>query len=282
MEGVVGGLATKGLVYLFDQFGTWTYDWIFKGISKFAEAVLELTTTATSVFWDVAAIEAFLNFSAWVNVMVLVVSLLFLAMDIAEQSGRVNWAIVASNFFKGIIFVYFNRYIGMVTYQITEQLTTSLNIQMSAPHSLIASLLSTDITSGIFLILIVLVILAAFVAFFIMAMLRNGTLFVQILSSSFYIPAIVRGDTAKLGDWLRQTVAISATYAIQYILFYLGLSFLTGLTGGDLVLTGTCWTTMFFVPKILEQFGYSSGASSVLSAAGNTASAGLSFAKGGM
>lgn len=283
MQNVLGGMASKGLGWLFDQHGSWLYDWIYGGISKFADNVLSLTTNATSVFWDVPAIEVCLDFFGWVNGIVLVVSLLLLCMEITEQSGRVNWAIVFSNCCKGFIFVFFNRYIGLATFTITEQATKAIGVNLKSPSSAFissaVSKLTAGATSAIFLILMTLAILAAFIAFFIMAMLRNGTLLVQIFSSSFYIPSIIRGDTAKLGDWLEQTVAISVTFFIQYLLFCIGLDHLSSFSGDGLVTTATCWLTMFFVPRILAKFGYSSGTASVLSAAGNAVNSGMAFVK---
>lgn len=283
MQNVLGGMANKGLAWMFEQFGSWTYEWIYGGISKFADIVLSLTTTATNVFWDVPAIEVCLDFFGWVNGIVLVVSLLFLCMEITEQSGRVNWAIIFSNCCKGFIFVFFNRYIGLATFTITEQATQAIDVNLSAPSSALissaVSKLTAGATSGIFLIIMTLAIVAAFIAFFIMAMLRNGTLLVQIFSSSFYIPSIIRGDTAKLGDWLEQTVAISVTFFIQYLLFCIGLDHLSSFSGPGLVTTATCWLTMFFVPRILAKFGYSSGTASVFSAAGSVVNSGMAFVK---
>ncbi|MBE6905007.1 MAG: hypothetical protein E7476_01835 [Ruminococcaceae bacterium] len=279
MQNVIGGMASKGLVWLFEQFGSWVYEWIFGAVSKLVDDILSLTTSATSVFWDVPAIELCLDFFTWVNGVVLVVSLLFLCVEITEQNGRVNWSIVFTNLFKGFAFVFFNRYIGLATFVVTEQATQAMDIALNTPSSAIIGTWLTGMNSGIFIILMILVVLAAFVSFFIMSMLRNGSLLVQIFSSAFYIPSIIRGDTAKLTDWLEQTVAISATYFIQYLLFCIGLDHLTGFSGPGLVTTATCWLTMFFVPKILSKFGYSSGTASVLSAAGSVVNSGISFVK---
>lgn len=270
-----GGLAGQGLSWLFDQFGTWATEWIMAGISKAVEAVLESITSLTGGFWDEPAIELFLNFSMTVNIIVMVVALLFLCVEIAQQSGRVNWTVVFGNFAKVIVFIFFNRYIGLSSILFAEILTENLNLSMDAPSpgALIASIANgTSMVGVAFLLLIVAV---AFVAFFIMSMLRNGMLFVQILTSSFYIPDILSGDTARLGDWVRQTVAISGTYILQYYTFYLGLTYFST----SLLTCFTFWLAMFSVPRVLEKFGYSSGAAGVLSAAGSVAGAGMSFVK---
>ena len=282
---MLGGLANQGLSWLFGQFGNWLYNWVFDGIANLMDTILEFTNGATNIFWEVDAVSVILDFSAWVNVVVLVISLFFLMMDVVEQSGRVNWSILFSNLCKGMAFVLFNRYIGQATLQLAIQCADALNIQVDPPAAgIIKSMLGIE-RSGIFVILVVLVILVAFIAFFFISLLRNGAMFVQILSSSFYIPSIIRGDTAQLGEWLRQTVTIAATYFLQYLLFYLGLGELDAGIGSVtamskvFVITGTCWLTMFMVPRILERFGYTSGAREVFSAAGSMASSGLSIAK---
>ncbi len=283
MTNVIGGMAAKGLAWLFDQFAAWLYEWVYAGLSKFIDSVLQLLTTATNRFWDVPVIERLLDFSAWINTVVLAISLLFLIMEIVEQSDRVNWAIVFSNLVKGLLFVLFNRYIGLATYTVSQTVIEGFDIDLQTPtFSGLTAMLSAclgGITGGFFVTFMVVVVFAAFIAFFVMSLLRCGTLFVQIFSSSFYIPSIIQGDTAKMGDWLRQTIAISATYFLQYLLFYIGLDSLTGVSPDAFITTAVCWTTMFFVPKILGQFGYSSGASSVISAAGSLVQSGLSFVK---
>lgn len=280
MESVAGGMANEGLNWLFGQFSAWMYGWVYDGLGKAADYILGMTTQATSSFWDVSAINLLLDFSAWVNIVVFVVSLLFLVFDIAEQGGQVQWHIIMTNFFKGIIFVLFNRNIGLMIYQLAVSTTQMLQIDFEAPEiSNILELMQVTQQSGLVIILMILVVAVAFIAFFCMSMVRNGTLFVQIFTSSFYITGIIRGDTAKAGEWLRQTIAISATYFMQYLMFYLGLNSLTGGTGSSMITTFTCWLTMFFVPKIMDRFGYASGAASVFSAAGSVAGAGLSVVR---
>lgn len=275
MGDIGGGIVNAGLKWLFDQFGDWVGKWIYDGIAKAVEETMKLTTVAANNFWDSPAVELLLNFSGWINMVVLVISLVFLCMDIAEQAGRVSWSIVFTNFCKGMIFVAFNRYAGLMVYQLAISTTSALRLDTNPPK--LSSILDafTD-ASMIITALVALVVAIAFVAFFCMAMIRNGTMFVQIFTSSFYISDIIRGDTAKMGEWFKQTVAIAATYFMQYLLFYMGLNNILGSSEHMLVNVATCWLTMFFVPKILDRFGYTSGAGSVFSAAGSVAGAGLS------
>lgn len=270
-----GGLANQGLKWLFDQFGQWAVDWSMAGFSKFVEYILETVTGLTGDFWNEPVIEVFLNFSMTINFIVLTFSLLFFCIEIAQQSGRVNWLLVFSNFAKVTIFIFFNRYIGLASIALADILTVNLNFSMEAPKpsEIIAGI--DGATGLIAAALLLIILLVAFIAFFLMSMLRNGTMFVQILSSSFYIPGILSGDNARLGDWMRQSVAISGTYILQYYMFYLGLTYYAT----SLLTALTFWASMFAVPKILEKFGYPSGAGGILSAAGSMAGAGLTLVR---
>lgn len=282
MGDIVGGIANQGLTWLFDQFGEWTYGFIYKGLSKLANAIIQLSINSASIFWETSGIELFLDFSMWVNMIVLAISLLVLCMDIAEQAGRISWSVVVKNIFKGMAFVFFNRSIGLMTFLLASQLTSALEVQLNRPELNVfdpIKSMESMLGSGLMVIVLGIVLIIAAAAFICMSMLRNGTLFVQIMISAFYIPGIVRGDTAKLGEWLSRTVAISATFCIQFILFYIGLNSVLEYSNEAFILTGTCWLTMFFVPKALDRFGYSSGAGSVFSAAGSVAGMGLSFVK---
>lgn len=277
MVNVIGGMASGGLNWLFDSYGHWYITWIYQGLSLITESIMKFVTEVTDVFWETPAIELYLDFFTWINGVVMVVSIVFLLMEIVEQSGRVNWMIVFSNIVKGLLFVLFNRYIGLATYQISAGMTKALGLKIDGSTNFLTSFFN-PLMIGLSGFMALIIAIVAFVAFFIMGLIRNGTLLVQIFASAFYIPSIIQGDTAKFGEWLQQTVAISATYFMQYLLFYLGLDNFSGFSGTSFIVTGTCWLTMFFVPRILGRFGYSSGAASVVSSAGNLIHQGLSLA----
>ena len=101
-----------------------------------------------------------------------------------------------------------------------------------------------------------LIILIATIYFAVTSLKRFGEMFVHILTSALYIPDILRGDTTKMGDWLRQMLSIVLTYMIIYILFFLGCGFFDS---DNVILSLVCWLTMPSVSKILNKFGWSSG-----------------------
>jgi hypothetical protein len=209
---------------------------------------------------------------------VFAVSVLFMLFDIAEEiaSGKeVDYGLVFTNTIKAFIFCRFNYLIAVMALQLSNIVTSRLDFKISSiPDDLFSKITNSMGASVSFSLFLTLAVLIASCVFFVMAVMRYGAMFVQILSSSFYISDILRGDTTSIGAWLRQTVAIAGTYIFQYIMFYLGMYFLTN---ENLILCAISWAGMAKASTILNKFGYSSGTRGVFSTAGSLAGRGISL-----
>lgn len=256
--------------WLFDQFGEWLqsfYTSLFEGI---ANDVVDLSLSIVNSFWQDDLITTFQNLSLTINLTLAVLSIILVLVDLAEESKPILWAQVFGNLLKGVIFAGFSRFIGQSTMLASNLIVENLHISFdaSALVSVINSLPGTFIGHTIIWCLVIIV---AFVAFFVMCLIRNASMFILMFSSALYIPDIMRGDTAKIGDWIRQVVAVSFTFVFQYIMFNIGIS---GMVAGDAsgyiqCLTG--FVGMFVAPKLLERYGYSSGVAGIASNVGNMA-----------
>lgn len=247
--------------WLFDLFGTWVAKFFTNAIQKFANDMITFVLELTGEFWNEPLITAFLNFVSGVNGCVAVLTLLIVCFDIVEENGKVNPGMVMMNLFKGSLFAVFARYIGLLTFEVSEIIVTNLSFTAmpTSADDLTKSLTMNAINASALLFAVALIALViAFVGFAWCCVVRNASLFVLILSSPFYVADIMRGDTTKMGDWLRQVIAVSFTFVFQYILFHVGLF---GLTEAKLWLCLAGFAGMSQVPKLLMKYGNSSGSS---------------------
>lgn len=239
---------------------------------------MTLIAAGTANFFADPMIKAFLDFSRWANILVFTVSVVFMLFDIGEElaSGKgVDYGIVFSNALKALLFVSFNGILAKMSMLLADMVTTRLNFKITTKASNILDTLNAAFSgSPPFLVIMLIVILIACLVFFVMSVMRYGSMFVLILSSSFYITDILRGDTTSMGSWLRQMVAISGTYIFQYITFYLGLYYLVQ---NNVVMCAVCWAGMGNAEKVLQKFSFSSGTKGVFSTAGSMASQGITF-----
>lgn len=265
-------------------------EWLFTPLWNFIQTQIKnaeliicqqlmiLIEAGTARFWDDPMIKAFLSFSQWANILVFTVSVVFMLFDIGEElaSGKgVDYGIVFTNILKALLFVSLNSTLAQMAMLLSDTVTTKLDFRITTKASNVFDIINA-IWSGSppFLILIYLIILIACFVFFVMSVMRYGSMFVLILSSSFYITDILRGDTTSMGSWLRQMVAVAGTYIFQYITFYLGLYYITQ---NNIVMCAICWAGMGNAGKVLQKFGFSTGTRGVFSAAGSAASQGISF-----
>lgn len=250
---------------------------IKNSLMSLCQQILKLMSSGLSGFWSETLIKAFLDFSKWTNMVVLAVSILFMLFDMAEEnaSGKsVDYSIVFTNTFKAVIFAEFNALFAQLSMSLADIVTTKLNFKLPENTDKFFNPISSYTSSADFLIFMFLAVLIATVVFFFMSINRYGAMYIHILSSSFYITDIVRGDTTSIGSWLRQMIAISGTYIFQYIAFYCGLYYLLD---SKIVMCAVLWAGMFSVSKILQKFGYSTGTKGMLSSFNSMASQGISL-----
>lgn len=255
------------MTWLFEMFGGWVSDFFLSMIQDFADSVIDLVLQVVDGFWQNDLLEAFLNFGVAINVIVMVVSILMLLFDLAEENKQIIFKQVFVNVVKGALFTLFSRHIGMLCLTLSNLIAKyiQIDIDRSALWSMSTLLPSSTIASAAIWSLILII---SFAAFAVVCVIRNASMFVLMMSSALYIPDVVRGDTAKMGDWIRQVIAVSLTFVFQYILFCLGVG---GCVSADPVTALTGFAGIFAVPKVLQKFGYSSGVTGVFSSAGNMA-----------
>lgn len=231
----------------------------FTDILKWAITMLN---EITFNFWDNSIIQAFLNFSMWVNWIIFGCSFLFALFDSAEEAGglkEISWVTVMLNFFKGMLFTAFYSYLAIGIMQIANILAEFLQLDFVSPDFAFDGIFD-DIASNVGIGILMIFFFIGIICFLVMSLKRFGTMFVQVFSAAFYIPDVVRGDTGKLGDWLRQTIAIAFTYTFQYILFYIGCALILFKPGiVETLIAISVWIGMFGVSHVLNKYGYSSG-----------------------
>lgn len=258
------------------MFGDWARGFFIGLVQDFANSVIDFVLTLVDGFWQNNLLEAFLDFSVAVNLIVLVVSILILCFDVAEENKPIIWKQIFANLFKGGLFTLFSRHIGMLCLTLSNLIVK--NLQIDVDRSALWNI-STALPSGVIGVSMIwiLILLIAFVAFGVVCVMRNASMFVLMMSAALYIPDVVRGDTAKMGDWIRQVIAVSLTFVFQYIMFCIGVG---GCISVDPATCLTGFAGIFVAPKLLQKFGYSSGVTGIFSSAGNMAmQAGRMFIK---
>lgn len=264
--------------WLFSPLWNFIQTQIKNALLDICQQIMTLIAAGTANFWNDPMIKAFLSFSQWANMVVFTVSVIFMLFDIGEElaSGKgVDYGIVFTNILKALLFVSLNSTLAQMAMLLSDTVTTKLDFKITTKASNIFDTLNAAYSGSLpFLIVMLIVILIACLVFFVMAVMRYGSMFVLILSSSFYITDILRGDTTSLGSWLRQMIAVAGTYIFQYITFYLGLYYLVQ---NNIVMCAVCWAGMGNAGKVLQKFGFSSGTKGVFSTASSMASQGISF-----
>lgn len=265
-----------------EQIKNWLIDtmkWMFGLVNSF-----------TDPFWENGIVNSVFAFVTFVANIILVASLVFVLLDIAEESGagnRIGWTVVVSNFFKGFIFangiVLIGRYMCTVSSQLVGMLpmgqyTAGDGYDWVDVLDVVNGSLSVANTFIPYLIMVIVLTIGA-AAFLLMSMLRFTNMFIHVIGGLYYISDIVRGETSALGSWLRQAIVIACTYIIQYIMFSIGVTLIVDrdLTGSGAILGLGFIIGMFSVPKILQKYGMSSGVSGVVGALGSVVNRGMAL-----
>ncbi len=261
--------------FFMTQYFLKSLDWINTILVHLAVFVINFLNNYVISFFDIKAVVLFLNFGTWINVLVFAVYLIVVIVDIAEEKMSdkpVNYGVVFTNALKAFSFALLARLIGEWSMELSNTITSIFGLQLQpdttalsinriitkiGTYELPIPMPVPDIhIADFFNIIFWLIILIATIYFAVTSLKRFGEMFVHILTSALYIPDILRGDTTKMGDWLRQMLSIVLTYMIIYILFFLGCGFFDS---DNVILSLVCWLTMPSVSKILNKFGWSSG-----------------------
>lgn len=247
------------------------FAWLRDSVAKETQELLIKTEDVMNyglmvTLWEDPMVVACLNIARTLSMLLVAATLVVVIFDIAEEvSGHaiIDWGRVVSNFIKGLSFAYLAPSIGKVIMQTATSMATVFR------HNLAEIDPSKALTMAI-------IYLVGHVVFTLTAMMRIGSMFVLCLTSPFYVPDIVRGETKAIGEWGRQVIALGFTYLFQYLLFHLGASYIETATrlevrdGFQLLIGFSLWMAMTQVPKLLSKFGMSSGTAGVVTSATQT------------
>ena len=206
--------------WFFQAFFDFTLGFFQQRLLAMTQGIIELVLSVSDQFWGNPIILYLLSFSSWVNGLVLAVSLLFLIFDIVEEAGGrgVDWSMVFGSLFKALVFVFSNRWLALLTMHLGNIIVENIDLRAGLLE------LQGDVgqmvgktASGILSPITFLLLLVTSGIFFVVALRQFGAMLLHIFTSAFYITDIVRGDTTKMGEWLRQMVAISCTFVFQYL-----------------------------------------------------------------
>lgn len=249
-------------------------EWLQIKVVNMCQEWIGISTSASDGFWHLPLMVAFVNFIRWVSVGMVAASTVMLLADIIEEAGKdrhIEWSTVIMNFFKGLGFALIAPSAAINMLMISSQLAGALDLSTALIYTNDQMM---DMPASLLLIMLIACVVFAF-----MSLSRFGTMLVQVVSTPLYVSDIVRGETAAMGSWIRQTVAISLTYLIQTILFYLGAYFIT--MYAQPFLGYACWFALPNVARVLQKFGMSTGVTGVVSSAASVAQAGLQLAARG-
>lgn len=239
-------------------------DWVNEQLVHLAVLIVNFINNYVADFFELPEITAFLNFSSWINILVFSIAFIAVLVDLAEEKTSekpIYPGIAFLNIVKALAFALLARWLAEWSMELSNLLTTGFGIELNSAtiQSHIDSIWQHLVGSQLnvsFDILMILIVIIATLVFTVSALKRFGTMFIHILSSALYIPDIMRGDTTKMGEWLRQMISIVLTYTFIYFLFFLGAAFFNKNNG---LMCIACWIAMPMVSKVLNKFGWSSG-----------------------
>lgn len=229
---------------------------------------VEHMNTFTSDIWSEPFIVFLMQFVSKVGFGVFVYSLIILLADIGKQLDNASWKTITITILESIVYCNTIIYIGMLIFSLADEFVMSFNFEMDTNQFTLGDQFLGSSTIQVLLITIIMTI------FFVMSFYRISCMIVHLISSVFYIPFIVRGDTEKIFEWLTTAFSIGATYIIQMIAMYTAISFwLEGKLNMAIIFVFVC----FAVAVALQRFGYTTGAKSGMGSITRTA---VSMARG--
>lgn len=276
---VRGDLMSNLISLFFTFFENQIKNWFTDALA----VMFQLATAITNDFWTDPIINVIMAFMHTIANVILVCSLVFMLFDIAEEASgfkSIPWGTVAINFLKATLFANAFIWFGMNITNLAGEITAMFPIADIASADATA-ILNVFWPAGLIVsIMVACFLVAAYICFIFMSVLRFTNMFIHIFGGLYYISDIVRGDTSALGSWLRQAIVIACTYIIQFLMFTIGASILLDtsnyLTPSTVMGAGMI-VGMFFVPKILQKYGQSTGITGIagtVSQAGNILSSG--------
>lgn len=230
-----------------------------RSLLELANIIMGFINDMTSNYWEHPVIQTIIASYGGFSFLILIASMLAMFFDVAEEtmsSKAIDYGTVFFNFIKAFTFCITVPLLCSFSVEVGNVITQAIGFGkgLDLDYTGIDSVIQQFNPFMVLLVAVLLII--ATIGFLIMSVTRFSHMLIHLLTAIFYIPDIVRGNTASIGDWTKQMVAIAGTFVIQYLLFAVGLDvFITN----DLLLAMGMWIGMFSVPKLLGKFGMSSG-----------------------
>lgn len=255
---------TKVFDKFYESFFQYFNSYWEKRLISFAGKIVGLVDKTVQGFFDSPEIKPFLNFFTWINLAVFTACIIVLLVDLAEEKNNGNpieWGVVFMNVIKAYAFTVGARFLAVYSFEAINLIISKINQGTTtnfedALNGLQLTMLNLADFTGSFKSGIAFYLICAVIYFFFQSLKRFGLTLVHIFTAFLYIPDIMRGETTKMGEWLRQLFSILLTYAFQSVLFFMGARFLIE---QRIILAFICFTTMFSVAKLLNHYGWSSG-----------------------
>lgn len=197
------------------------------------------------------------------------VALLFFFLKVVQEERR-NWGVILLCPIKTIFFVITYKYIVQVCYLLPCYILAGFRyipgIDMTLDADMFFGSVSDSLGKLLFGPISQITLVVALIGFSCVAIMRMGSMVIQVLSAPFYVPYVLMGDFQKLMEWVVSTVSVGFTFVVQYIVFYSGMVILQYSKDGVLgaVIGISLLFSTFVVPRQMQKFGWASGAGHAL------------------
>ncbi|WP_317312362.1 conjugal transfer protein TrbL family protein [Clostridium thermobutyricum] len=150
-------------------------------------------------------------------------------------------------------------FLNLVQYQ--NKITLDNSDKINSIFKALYSVVNNDL-GVLWTFVIILVIIIAILIVFFQCLKRSGIYLIQIMMGYLYIFSIPSGGTDGFVEWIRQTMAIAITNAIQIGILFIGINLLSDMTSlsGTVALEGVLGIGVILastqVEKIAGRFGF--------------------------
>ena len=127
----MGNVVTNIAGYFFNSL----IDWLEEKLLALSAFAISFINNYVLSFFENEIIDAFMDFSTWINYFVFGVALLVVIVDIAEEKASdkpVYWSVVFTNVAKAFAFAGFARWLAVLAMEISNKITTYFGITIDA------------------------------------------------------------------------------------------------------------------------------------------------------
>ena len=203
-------------------------------------------------------VNAFLQFASYVSWSLFIIFLCYYFLKIGKEERR-NWYAITMTPLTTIFFITFNQIIAKLCFLLPNLIIDGFT-KVISPNIKPGNFFSIGkVQASLWLSIAILI---AAVGFFLVSVIRLGSIFIQMLIAPFYVPSLLSGDTQKAMEWITSTIAVGFTYLVQFVVFYSGALLLSYNEDDTYFIWGIVFLICtFLVPKALQKWGWNSGIS---------------------